>query len=114
MDINPEALEIHQDAERVRVRALEIEGWTFPPVAQWTPGSIVISRDMVMQSNAGHYIGQSCYEFTDFGDESIPHEWVGPMPYKRDTDYMSLEDAQSLLELQRDVHPTSVMTHVVV
>ena len=83
------------------------QGYIFPNEELWENGIIVVSKDQVMQSAAGYYIGQACYEYLE--DELFQGEWSGPMPYARDTEYMSHIDAVALLTKQRELHPASVM-----
>jgi hypothetical protein len=74
------------------------QGFRFPdePVVR----DLVIGPDVVMSSAAGYYIGQYCFEYED--DGIVYHgEWSGPMPYARDTWYMSEQEAIELLAMQR-------------
>jgi hypothetical protein len=71
-------------------------GYAFP--SEPTSGDLVVGPDEVMHSAAGYYIGQHCFEFLDDG-ELYHGEWTGPMPYDRNTMYMSREQAELFLKL---------------
>jgi len=80
------------------------EGYRFPN--EPTGGELVVGPDTVMQSAAGHYIGQYCFEYMNDG-ELYFGEWSGPMPYSRDTWYMSSEEAKDLLIKQQQLEAGS-------
>ncbi len=59
-------------------------------------GDLSIGDLTVMRSAAGYYIGSACYEFLD--TEPYAGEWIGPMPYDRQSDYFATrEDAAAYL-----------------
>jgi hypothetical protein len=80
------------------------EGFRFPN--EPTTGTLVIGPDIVMQSAEGHYIGQYCFEYMNDG-ELYHGEWQGPLPYGRDTWYMSEQEANELLAMQHKLESNS-------
>jgi hypothetical protein len=70
-------------------------GFDFPKEPEHQ--DLVVGPDVVMQSAAGYYVGQWCFEYLD--DDLYNGEWCGPMPYARDTEYMSKEHAEEWLQM---------------
>tara|TARA_R110000765_G_scaffold374098_1_gene464573 strand:- start:222 stop:515 length:294 start_codon:yes stop_codon:yes gene_type:complete len=77
------------------------EGFRFPDEPEAL--DLVIGPDVVMYNKSGYYIGQCCFEYKE--DGIVYHgEWVGPLPYSRDTWYMSETEAHELLAIQHKLH----------